>query len=78
MAILRKGPQEHHFAPNRESCQSRVAEGGSKKRTVRARSGVVKALQHCGRVNHIAAGEDIHAMRDSLAIAIITTTIVRF
>jgi len=44
---------------------------------VRARSGVVKALQHGRRVNHIAAGEDIHSVRDSLAIAIITT-IVRF
>lgn len=39
----------------------------------------MKAIQRRGRVNHIAAGEDIHAMRDSLAIAIITTTtVVRF
>jgi hypothetical protein len=50
-----------------------------RRHTVRARSGVVKALQHRGRINHVAAGESIHAIRDSLANAIITvTTIVRF
>lgn len=90
-AVLRKGPQEYHSAPedllarcrakarHRARCENekRAKRGRkTKKRTGERRSAVVEALELGGSVvDHVAAGKDVGLADGALAIATTTTII---